>query len=59
MAISYGSTDQKIDRNIVDTIFKRGFLHSSIGKESARNAGYPGLIPRPGRSSGEGNGSPL
>ena len=59
MAISYGSTDQKTDRNRVDTIFKWGFFHSSIGKESACNAEDPGLIPGLGRSPGEGNGNPL
>ena len=59
MAISYGSTDQKTDRNRVDTIFNWGFFHSSIGKESACNAEDPGLIPGLGRSPGEGNGNPL
>ena len=40
------------------------FLHllgevcnSSVGKESARNAGDPGSIPGLGRSLGEGNGN--
>ena len=33
--------------------------HSSVGKESAYNAGDPGLIPGLGRSHGEGNGNPL
>ena len=34
--------------------------HSSVGKESACNAGDPaGLIPRLGRSAGEGIGYPL
>ena len=55
MAISYGSADQKIDRNIVDSILKRGFPQSSIGKETACNAEDPGLIPGLGRSPGEGN----
>ena len=32
---------------------------SSVGKESACNAGDPGLIPGSGRSPGEGNGNPL
>ena len=32
---------------------------SSVGKESAINAGDLGLIPGPGRSPGEGNGNPL
>ena len=36
-----------------------GFLHSSVGKESAYNAGDPGLISGLGRSPGEGNGNPL
>ena len=36
-----------------------GFLHSSVGKESACNAGDPGSIPGSGRSPGEGNGNPL
>ena len=31
----------------------------SDGKESACNAGDPGLIPGTGRSPGEGNGNPL
>ena len=37
----------------------KGFLGSSAGKESACNAGDPGLIPRLGRSPGEGVGYPL
>ena len=36
-----------------------GFPDSSVGKESARNAEDPGLIPGLGRSSGEGIGYPL
>ena len=32
------------------------YSHSSVGKESACNAGDPGLIPGSGRSPGEGNG---
>ena len=36
-----------------------GFPHSSVGEESACNAGDPGLIPESGRSPGEGNGSAL
>ena len=35
------------------------FPHSSVGKETACNAGDPGLIPGLGRSPGEGNGNPL
>ena len=36
-----------------------GFPHSSVGKESAYNAGDPSSIPRLGRSPGEGIGYPL
>ena len=36
-----------------------GFLHSSVGKESACSAGDPGLIPGWRRSPGEGIGYPL
>ena len=35
------------------------FPHSSVDKESACNAGDPGLIPGSERSPGEGNGNPL
>ena len=35
------------------------FPDSSVGKESAFNAGGPSLIPESGRSSGEGIGSPI
>ena len=35
------------------------FPNSSVGKESAGNAGDPGLIPGSGRSSGERIGYPL
>ena len=36
-----------------------GFPDNSVGKESACNAGDPGLIPGSGRSAGEGTGYPL
>ena len=36
-----------------------GFPGGSAGKESACNAGDPGLISRLGRSAGEGIGYPL
>ena len=35
------------------------FSGSAAGKESACNAGDPGLIPGLGRSPGKGNGYPL
>ena len=34
-------------------------MNSSVGKESACNAGDPGSVPGLGRSPGEGNGNPL
>ena len=37
----------------------KGFPHSSVGKESACNAGDPGSIPGLGWSAGEGIGYPL
>ena len=37
----------------------KGFPSSSVGKESACNAGDPDSIPGSGRSSGEGNGNSL
>ena len=39
--------------------YQMGFPHSSVGKESACNAGDPSSIPGSGRSSGEGIGYPL
>ena len=36
-----------------------GFPGGSQGKESAYNAGDPGLVPGLGRFPGEGNGYPL
>ena len=40
-------------------ISERGSPGGSDGKESACNAGDPGLIPGSRRSPGEGNGNPL
>ena len=37
----------------------RGFPQSSVSKQPARSAQYPGSIPGSGRSSGKGNGNPL
>ena len=47
-----GSPEEKKKR-----IFLRVFPDSSVGKESACNAGDPGLIPGLGRSTGEGIGN--
>ena len=41
------------------SILNIGFPDSSVGEESAGNAGDPGLIPGLGRSAGEGRGCPL
>ena len=38
---------------------KTSAANSSVGKESAGNAGDPGSIPGSGRSRGEGTGYPL
>ena len=43
----------------LQTSHKGGFFHSTVGKESACNAGDRGLIPGSGRSPGEGIGYPL
>ena len=44
-----------------DDIYReaKGFPGSSAGKESACNAGNPGLIPGSGISAGEGMGYPV
>ena len=49
---------QKKKKKII-IMSKRGFLDSSVGKESTCNAGDPGLFPGSGRSLGEGTGYPL
>ena len=40
-------------------VSEKGFPDSSVGKESACNAGDPGSILGSGRSTGEGIGYPL
>ena len=40
-------------------LYGYGFPGGLEGKESAYNAGGPGLIPGSVRSSGKGNGNPL
>ena len=44
---------------ITGLLYGQGFPDSSVGKESAHNAGDPGSIPGLGRSTGEGIGYPL
>ena len=57
------STDSKSENLSVDyhPSFQEiwGFRDSSVGKESACNAGDPSLISGLGRSTGEGKGYPL
>ena len=43
----------------IHTVGALGFRSGSDGKESTCNAGDLSLIPRSGRSPGEGNGNPL
>ena len=49
------------EQNLRRTLGKllRGIPHSSVGKESACNAGDPSLIPGLGRSTGKGIGHQL
>ena len=47
------------DHSINHFINNPTYSHSSVGKESACNAGDPGLIPGLGRSPGEGKSYPL
>ena len=42
-----------------ETLGLMGFLHSSVGKESACNAGDTASIPGSGISPGERSGNPL
>ena len=43
-----------------DVYFSNNYFPGGLdGKASAYNAGDPGLVPGSGRSSGEGNDSPL
>ena len=44
------------DLSFVLSTINRGFPHSSVGEESACNAGDTGSIPGSGRSRGEGIG---
>ena len=52
----HGKTQTNFFANLINTV---GFPGGSDGKESACNAGDPGLIPGSGRNPGEGNGYPL
>ena len=50
---------QPLDVEGVGNVFCLGVSRSSVGKESACNAGDPGLIPGSGRSAGQEIGYPL
>ena len=50
---------QKTSQTVVLKYDNMAFPGVSAGKESACNAGDPGLIPGLGRSPAEGNGNPL
>ena len=56
---AYTTGPDLVGRNKQRLSLTGGFPDSSIGKESACTAGDPGLIPRLGRSAGEGIGYPL
>ena len=61
MRESLTEKDEGIDYriNLVVLSLLLGFHHTSVSKESACNAGDPGLIPGSERSPGEENGDPL
>ena len=52
-------TVKLLKENIGRTLSNMGSPDSSVGKESACNAGDPSLIPGSGRSTGKGIGYPL
>ena len=54
-----GGRSHQVEDLLLTYITMRGIPGSSAGKESACNAGDPGLIPGSGRSTGEGVGYPL
>ena len=47
------------DKGCLSLLFIRAFPNSTVGKESACNAGDLGLIPWSGRSPGERKGYPF
>ena len=52
-------TKQEMGASLVAQLVKNLPACSSVGKESACNAGNLGSIPKLGRSPGGGNGNPL
>ena len=53
------SLNQSLKKNKQLTRYIIGFPRSSVGKESACNAGDLDSIPGSGRSPGDGNGNPV
>ena len=51
-------SNKEVGREQQQMNFREGFTDSSVGKQSACNAGDPGSIPGLGRSSEEGKGYP-
>ena len=57
--VSKGNSTQYSVITYKGKVSEKGFPDSSVGKESACNAGRPGSIPGSGRSPREGIGYPL
>ena len=57
--VSKGNSTQYSVITYKGKVSEKGFPDSSVGKESACNAGHPGSILGSGRSTGEGIGYPL
>ena len=59
LMLSEKSKSQRTAYGTILFLQNTNFPGGSVGKDSAYNAGDLGLIPRLGRSPGEGNGSSL
>ena len=57
--IANETTNKGLISKYISSSYNSGFPDSSVGKESACNAGDPGSIPGSGRSTGERIGWPL
>ena len=53
------SVDYRSQKQMIVSSYSKGFPYGSVCKESACNAGDPGLIPDWGRFPGEGIGYPF
>ena len=65
LRVGYGVTNKLLSNKLLlissfclMVLHSEGFPGGSDGRESAYNAGDPGLIPGQGRSPGEGNATP-